>query len=1001
MLRTSGQFPMPFRSPALFLSAALALLSAAFPAMAVPAHELVAEFERPGMQPLARVTFVPTDGNYYGTTTAGGAHNRGTVFRMTPGGGLTTLVSFAPGTGAARGDAPDAGLVRGADGALYGVTLAGGVNDFGTVFKVTTAGVFTTLVDFTGTVGTAKGAVPNALVLNALPAGDGNFYGTTQAGGIYDFGTAFRMTPAGVITTLINFTDTSGTNRGSAPIGALVVNGGTLYGVTQTGGTSGLGTVYKYTLASNAWSLLAEFTGTSGGKLGSYPADGLVLHPDGALYGTTEFGGVNDLGTVFRLTTGAVFSSLKQFADTDGAQPAGQLVVGINNALYGTTSAGGANGSGTIFKMTPGGLHTLIAEFTGAGGAIPGDTPRAGLSIGANAELYGTTSAGGANYGTVFKLSITDIFSTVADFTTPSGWQPSGAPVAASQDVLVPMKEGGVNGGGTLLRSLSGGGVSVETPFGGMLGREPAGALLQSADYFGVTKLGGSTNRGTFYRFTVGGAATVLTNLNASGGARPEGPLITGPDDNFYAVATEGGSASRGAILRFTRAGMRSTVISFTGTGGAAPGELPHGPLVTDADGNLYGVTEKGGANNLGTIFKVTQASVLTTLATFANGGPNSPAAGLIAGPDGNLYGTTAKGGAGDFGTVFRVTPAGAFTVLCEFTGAGGAKPGDGPTDPLLAALDGTLYGMTDAGGAGGSGTIFKVTPDGTHVLLSSLTNTAGAVPGKGAGALEFMPDGCLYGVTPEGGPRGGGTIFRFKQLGPHAGTDIADLSPTSVTFHGRAQTGGESTAVSFEYGSTSALGNSVFVANPVGPGGSPATFSAGITGLSPGQTIYYRAKGVNASGTSVGLTRSVIVPTPFAVWKMAQIGDPNSPDLGDPDNDGIPALTEYALLLKATTPDAGALPYAAIKVYAEGNRLRMMVPRDPARNDVTLEVQAAASLAGPWVSIATSANGAPFAGPGYVSGDGPEASVKLVEVRDTVNIGDTAQRFLRIRITH
>jgi hypothetical protein len=164
---------------------------------------------------------------------------------------------------------------------------------------------------------------------------------------------------------------------------------------------------------------------------------------------------------------------------------------------------------------------------------------------------------------------------------------------------------------------------------------------------------------------------------------------------------------------------------------------------------------------------------------------------------------------------------------------------------------------------------------------------------------------------------------------------------------------------------------------------------------------IYYRAKAENSSGTSFGLIRSGIVPTPFGAWKIAQIGDQNAPDLGDFDNDGVPLLIEYALLLKANGPDAGALPSASLKTYAEGKRLNLIVPRDPARNDVTLEVQAAASLAGPWITVATSANGAPFSGPGYVSGDGPESTLKLVEIRDVVNVGDTTERFLHIRVTH
>ena len=143
------------------------------------------------------------DGNFYGTTEWGGADNFGTVFKLTPGGVLTTLVEFTGTTGSNKGSYPRAGLVQGFDGNFYGTTYYGGASNFGTVFKLTPGGVLTTLVEFTGTAGGNIGINPNA---GLVQGGDGNFYGTTYYGGASGIGTVFKLTPGGVLTTLVEFT---------------------------------------------------------------------------------------------------------------------------------------------------------------------------------------------------------------------------------------------------------------------------------------------------------------------------------------------------------------------------------------------------------------------------------------------------------------------------------------------------------------------------------------------------------------------------------------------------------------------------------------------------------------------------------------------------------------------------------------------------------------------------------------------------------------------------
>jgi hypothetical protein len=129
------------------------------------------------------------------------------------------------------------------------------------------------------------------------------------------------------------------------------------------------------------------------------------------------------------------------------------------------------------------------------------------------------------------------------------------------------------------------------------------------------------------------------------------------------------------------------------------------------------------------------------------------------------------------------------------------------------------------------------------------------------------------------------------------------------------------------------------------------------------------------------------------------QLGDINASDLADIEADGLVHLAEYALVLSPVAPNEP--PAVTRFVYAEGPRLRMFLTRDPARNDVTIEVQAAGSPAGPWTSLVTSTLGAPFAGAGYVGGDSAGAGLKTVEVRDTVNMTDASARYLRVRATH
>jgi uncharacterized repeat protein (TIGR03803 family) len=259
------------------------------------------------------------DGNLYGTTSEGGATGTlsggyGTVFQINPDGTLSNLYSFTLGT---YGAFPQAGLAPGTDGYYYGTTYAGGAYDFnsqgfGTVFQISTGGALTSLYSFTGG---NDGSNPDA---GLVQGSDGNFYGTTEAGGTNEVGTVFQISTGGTLTSLYSFI---GTNDGANPEAGLALGSdGYFYGTTEAGGAytdqngEGYGTVFKISTNGTLTSLYS-FTG---GNDGAYPYAGLVQGSDGSFYGTTEGGGQGGAGTVFRLTVGPAAPVFQAVTLNDG-----------------------------------------------------------------------------------------------------------------------------------------------------------------------------------------------------------------------------------------------------------------------------------------------------------------------------------------------------------------------------------------------------------------------------------------------------------------------------------------------------------------------------------------------------------------------------------------------------------------------------------------------------------------------------------------------------------
>jgi uncharacterized repeat protein (TIGR03803 family) len=327
-------------------------------------------------------------GNFYGVTATGGTTNSGVMFKITPLGVETVLYSFGNGS---DGQVPEGTLVQDSSGNFYGTTGYGGTAIWGTVFKITPAGVETVLHSF-GNGGDGK--VPEVALVQGS---DGNFYGTTAFGGTANRGSVFMITPLGVETVLHSFG--SGTD-GATPDSALIqASDGNFYGTTTNGGTAASGAVFKITPAG-VETVLYSFGSSNDGN---FPLAGLIQASDGNFYGTTGSGGAANGGTVFKLTPAGVETVLHSFGSgTDGTIPEAAMIQASDGNFYGTTASGGTGDSGTIFKITALGVETVLHSF---GVGTDGATPEAPLVQGSDGNFYGTTGNGGAEgFGTVFKF---------------------------------------------------------------------------------------------------------------------------------------------------------------------------------------------------------------------------------------------------------------------------------------------------------------------------------------------------------------------------------------------------------------------------------------------------------------------------------------------------------------------------------------------------------------------------------------------------------------------
>jgi uncharacterized repeat protein (TIGR03803 family) len=456
-------------------------------------------------------------------------------------------------------------------------------------------------------------------------------------------------------------------------------------------------------------------------------------------------------------------------------------------------------------------------------------------------------------------------------------------------------------------------------------GAFPAASLIQAADgnFYGTTADGGPSGTGTIFKMSPTGAVTTLHTFgDIPDGDYPYGPLIQATDGNFYGVTSGGGPNFGGTIFRMTPSGNVTILqtLDLFGPGGHSPSRS----LIQATDGNLYGMTENGGASNRGTIFKMTLAGAITTLHEFAISDGAVPQAGLVQATDGNFYGTTFSGGGGPgcggigCGTVFRMTPAGEVVVLHTFPGG---VDGGSPQTSLIQAADGSFYGTTLLGGELNGGIIFRITPLGD---FTSLHGFGSLTEGFNARELIQAPDGYFYGTTKEGfgrgcGGFGCGTVFKMAPNGsvetlhaftgnpdgaiPYAGLTLA----ADGTLYGTTSEGG------------SVSGGTVFHLDPIL---CRDTLTLGFSG-----------------GTlNLGFTLKSTTPTTWSSWAIFSGGIVNLWSAPIPavlpavtfnvPLPGVPAIGPLLILTTLSTPEKGVMCFDWKIADTGGSAHQLMHPK-------------------------------------------------------------------------
>jgi uncharacterized repeat protein (TIGR03803 family) len=592
----------------------------------------------PGMgdRQLLQGLMLASDGNFYGTSVEGGDESMGAVFRMTPAGEVTTIYSFTLSDVTGADDHPLPTLVQGADGHLYGTTVAPVAFDsqgFGTIFKVTLDGTFTTLHRF-DTTSDRPG--------NLVRGSDGAFYGFSYNQGTQS-ATFFKVDTSGIPTPVASFTIAPANfSNPRLVLGA----DGKFYGAH---GPAGVGTLFSISTTG----LVQPLNTIAASDVG--PVGPLAQAANGRFYGETSRGGPRNLGRIFSIDAAGTLAIVQNFTGPEGEMPYTAPVKAFDGNLYLPTS-GGALGFGTITRITPEGVVSVVHTFTQSEGISP-----VGLTAASDGFLYGTTYTGGCTgHGTIFRMSVSGALTRLHCFNGTQGRHPAGTLLASTDGFLYGTTVlGGALDRGTAFRMSPAGAFTLLYSFGKTAATVyPVGALVQAPDghLYGALAGPGEAVGGSVFRLTKAGALSLLRTFVAEGtkpAARFQSGLTLGGDGNLYGSACCRWPKSfdifpngDGEIFRITPAGVFTSLYKSTS-------QFSMSAPIEGRDGHLYGISFAPAPFLAASIYRLSKSGEYTLLreldATEAIGA-------MVEMENGVFYGTAPRGAAVRRGVVFRLT---------------------------------------------------------------------------------------------------------------------------------------------------------------------------------------------------------------------------------------------------------------------------------------------------------------------------------------------------------
>ncbi|MGO8673986.1 MAG: choice-of-anchor tandem repeat GloVer-containing protein, partial [Capsulimonadaceae bacterium] len=829
-----------------------------------------------------------SNGEFYGTTSYGGSGGYGTVFEIDSSGAESIVHNFGDGTIVNDGMVPYDSLIIGNDGNFYGTTYDGGTYGDGTVFRMTPAGVVTILYSF-GTI-TNDGLHPTANLVLGI---DGNFYGTTTAGGSttgidpsgQGFGTVFQVTTSGAEKILHNFGDGTVTDDGKDPWSPLIqASNRTLYGTTEDGGSAGAGTVFSMSTSGSEVVLHSFMSGTVTHD-GAVPVGPLVLD-GGDFYGTTYYGGSTveqdpygyGYGTAFRMTSTGALTILHNFADGttafDWSYPESPLILASDGYLYGATSYAGAvpGAGGDAFRMDTSGNVTILHAFGDASLIDDALDSCGGLIQGADGAFYGTAFSNMEFYGTVLRL---DIGTGTYPPAPPAGLTATAGNAQVSLDWTASPDATGYN----VYRATASGAEGT------------AAVGTSTAAYYTDT---GLTN-GVEYFYTVaavndGGTSAQSTEAFAT----PEAGLLSAPTG----LAATAGNAQVGLSWSSSTGATSYNVYRATSSG--AEGSTTIGTASTTA------YTDTGLSNGTTYFYKISAVNGEGTSAqsseTSATPEPPAPAApsGLTATPGGAQISLswTASTGAASY-NVYRATTSGAEGTTAIGTATTTTYTDTGLTNGVtyfykVAAVNGggtspqsTEASATPVAPIPAAPTGLTATPGNTQVSLtwtaSTWATSYSIYRGTASGAEGSTAIGTVTSTAyTDTGLTNGGTYFYKVSAANGSGTSplsneaSATPAPTAPPPAGLIAIAGDTQISLFWTASAGASSYNIYRGTVSGgegttPVGSSAGPSYSDSGLTNGIVFYYKVAAVNGGGTSAFSNEASA--TPSAAIPLAPTG--------------------------------------------------------------------------------------------------------------------------------